>query len=395
MAPPLGAPADWGRALVLGNQTERERFWSTFAGAYAKALGLPRQSIRIQGSTFSSAGLGSAAAGAARAAFAAPGAALQQESARRPPAAQQQQQQQQQQPIPSRRRRQLYQQAGAAAAPPVKIVTQFFADVPTAPNPSIPTHTTDPESLLEDTRAQIERSSQYILAPPLEAEFSRPGGVVVATPRRFPGPPQAPAAPAPAPQQPPRREPAPAPAPPSPDAPGDAGPRAPAAPRAQAPRERLAPQEEFLRQRLEEELRPPPPPPPARAAPRLPPFKDDGSPSLVAPGALAAPPTWTEADLRDPRWVGAPRCPGEPSPSVGVEADTVGRLWGWRDDRSCAFKDGGGAPIMGDLLGAWVSWENAPRCGGARATENSVLDTQGRWWGWELSRSCKFEAGAS
>jgi hypothetical protein len=45
-------------------------------------------------------------------------------------------------------------------------------------------------------------------------------------------------------------------------------------------------------------------------------------------------------------WVAAPACRQQPlSGAASSTSDSSGRLWGWEDGRSCAYKDASGQPI--------------------------------------------------
>lgn len=82
-------------------------------------------------------------------------------------------------------------------------------------------------------------------------------------------------------------------------------------------------------------------------------------------------------------WPGAPACRGKPNGHTAVP-DAEGRLWGWQDGQSCAYRTAGNAAIT-------ITWENAASCGGSKpTTSNSVYDQHGRLWGWQEGRSCAY-----
>lgn len=61
---------------------------------------------------------------------------------------------------------------------------------------------------------------------------------------------------------------------------------------------------------------------------------------------------------------------------------------GWQSGRSCAFRN---IPPLGGVSPApVVEWESAPTCMFAPTQQNSVPDTKGRLWGWQNSQSCAF-----
>jgi len=110
------------------------------------------------------------------------------------------------------------------------------------------------------------------------------------------------------------------------------------------------------------------------------------------PGAKEprAPPVWKPADLQDPIWQSAPRCMGLPDDRAQVTKDTVGRLWGWQKGISCAFKTRDNEPLVADDPHIGDAWDGAPPCEGNATGPNSVSDSFGRLWGWEDGNSCAF-----
>ncbi|GLC45798.1 hypothetical protein PLESTF_000656500 [Pleodorina starrii] len=113
----------------------------------------------------------------------------------------------------------------------------------------------------------------------------------------------------------------------------------------------------------------------------------------------------------------APACASAPEP-VTSEADASGRLWGWELGRECAFKLADNTPLrlssgsanMSDVeaasptemvargavpTAASISWRASPRCTAAPSKFNSVMDSRGRLWGFELNASCAFKDDGS
>jgi len=86
-------------------------------------------------------------------------------------------------------------------------------------------------------------------------------------------------------------------------------------------------------------------------------------------------------------WQSSPSCWGVPSPQNSV-LDDLGRLWGWQNGASCAYRSI--PPLRGSTPAPEVAWEAAPACWFAPTRQNSVPDTKGRLWGWQNSMSCAF-----
>lgn len=86
-------------------------------------------------------------------------------------------------------------------------------------------------------------------------------------------------------------------------------------------------------------------------------------------------------------WQSAPTCWGVPTPQTSV-LDDMGRLWGWQQGASCAYRSI--PPLRGVSPAPLVEWESAPTCMFAPTRQNSVPDTNGRLWGWQNSQSCAF-----
>jgi len=82
-------------------------------------------------------------------------------------------------------------------------------------------------------------------------------------------------------------------------------------------------------------------------------------------------------------WEKAPPCAFEPT-NANSTPDRQGRLWGWIDGHSCAFKS-----VTGKVA-ITVTWDTAVTCNGDATTGNSVYDGNGRLWGWQDNRSCAF-----
>lgn len=67
------------------------------------------------------------------------------------------------------------------------------------------------------------------------------------------------------------------------------------------------------------------------------------------------------------------------------------RLWGWENNKSCAFKTAGGQPIY---YAGYKRFDfgDAPACGFAPNATNSAVDTEGRLWGWTGTANCAFKS---
>lgn len=86
-------------------------------------------------------------------------------------------------------------------------------------------------------------------------------------------------------------------------------------------------------------------------------------------------------------WQSSPTCWGVPTPQNSV-MDDLGRMWGWQNGASCAYR--GIPPLRGAPPAPEVEWDSAPTCMFAPTRQNSVPDTKGRLWGWQNSKSCAF-----
>jgi hypothetical protein len=88
-------------------------------------------------------------------------------------------------------------------------------------------------------------------------------------------------------------------------------------------------------------------------------------------------------------WDTAAGCSGHATRSNSVR-DQSGRLWGFQQGVSCAFK-GDATHKQVDLPGEPViTWAYAPACTQDPDARNSVRSEQGQLWGWEQGRSCAF-----
>jgi hypothetical protein len=238
--------------------------------------------------------------------------------------------------------------APALARPPPAVAGRAPPHRWPLPSPPPPAAPAASEQQIRQVTERITNSSHGILGPVLADQFGTPGGVVVATPRslgRGALDPAAAAAPLPAVAA-------------AQAAAAEAPAAAPAAPS-------TAPAAEAARQGA---------PAPA-AEPR-----DD------APAAGGA-----RRDQDDASWERAPRCVGEPAAGPDTLKDSLGRLWGWQNGESCAYKGADGQPeaAMDPFVG--VAWEHAPPCREPRTEDNVVQDGFGRAWGWQDGNSCRYD----
>jgi hypothetical protein len=89
-----------------------------------------------------------------------------------------------------------------------------------------------------------------------------------------------------------------------------------------------------------------------------------------------------------------------PCIGLGTEANSVadlqGQLWGWQNGRSCAFRAPQPSEVAAAQAATWqqqqrqMDWEGAPDCKQGPTVFTSVSDSVGRLWGWEDDRSCRF-----
>lgn len=77
-------------------------------------------------------------------------------------------------------------------------------------------------------------------------------------------------------------------------------------------------------------------------------------------------------------WSNAPTCKDEPTNTNSVY-DRSGRLWGWENDRSCAFR-GTRWQAPGDTSKPILSWTTAPDCKGSPSATNSIKTRAGEIW---------------
>jgi hypothetical protein len=86
-------------------------------------------------------------------------------------------------------------------------------------------------------------------------------------------------------------------------------------------------------------------------------------------------------------WLRTLPCASEPFPDESV-ADSRFKVWGWENGHLCAFKDDQQQPIPLDRHYTRLAWKDAPHCAleSAPTIKNSVPDTRGCLWGWQLER---------
>jgi hypothetical protein len=102
---------------------------------------------------------------------------------------------------------------------------------------------------------------------------------------------------------------------------------------------------------------------------------DNGSvPSTVDNSFLAAP---------EDTWEATPACSALPNSTTSV-LDKSGRLWGWENEASCAYK-ATSVPLY--------TYETAPECGPTGTYGDLVQDSMNRLWGYEDGHSCKVRVG--
>lgn len=107
----------------------------------------------------------------------------------------------------------------------------------------------------------------------------------------------------------------------------------------------------------------------------------------------------TKLQPRDVTWEQAPSCGGKPTQYNSV-MDGNNRLWGWQSGQSCVFKDDKQQPLGHTAAASrkvskpsgrvGLVWEAVPTCTAAPNTANSEADTFGRLWGWENNSSCAY-----
>lgn len=91
-----------------------------------------------------------------------------------------------------------------------------------------------------------------------------------------------------------------------------------------------------------------------------------------------------------------PACPFAPT-ADGSIADAQGRLWGRHNGKECVFKGagGGGSAAQQQRSVPLLKWATAVVCKAAATNANSVVDAQGKLWGWESGRSCAHRSAAA
>lgn len=119
----------------------------------------------------------------------------------------------------------------------------------------------------------------------------------------------------------------------------------------------------------------PSPPPVAEVTAPIPVYMPPAPPAPVFANATKT--------TQQERWENAPACLTEPTGTNSIP-DKQGRLWGWINGISCAFKGVSGKTAV------TVSWDTAADCTGVATSSNSVFDATGRLWGWQNNRSCAF-----
>jgi hypothetical protein len=98
----------------------------------------------------------------------------------------------------------------------------------------------------------------------------------------------------------------------------------------------------------------------------------------TAPGSYEAAHTTPQPQLT---WEAAPSCTATPTPGNSVK-DSNGRLWGWENNASCAYKTAS-TPVY--------THETAPGCGPTAAKAGfRTQDNMGYTWGYEDGHSCLF-----
>jgi hypothetical protein len=70
--------------------------------------------------------------------------------------------------------------------------------------------------------------------------------------------------------------------------------------------------------------------------------------------------------------------------------DASMRLWGWENNAPCDFKEEKAAASGSSPAGTSDAWDSAPPC--KQADTSAIKDASGRLWGWENGASCAFKA---
>jgi hypothetical protein len=71
-------------------------------------------------------------------------------------------------------------------------------------------------------------------------------------------------------------------------------------------------------------------------------------------------------------------------------ADDQGRFWSLMDGKECVFRPA--AAAIPRPVARSVSWQDAPACVEQPNESNSVADNNGRLWGWQEGESCAFKS---
>lgn len=132
---------------------------------------------------------------------------------------------------------------------------------------------------------------------------------------------------------------------------------------------------------------PAPSPSPSPALPQPTSMAEEATPVAVAIPAAPAPSPRPTPPSPTFSWPAAPNCDGSPNGQTATP-DAEGRLWGWQDGHSCAFRTSHNRPVT-------ISWDNALTCSGDATLSNSVYDSKNRLWGWQDGRSCAYRQAKS
>lgn len=274
--------------------------------------------------------------------------------------------------------------------PPPPVESKPTAAAPPAAPVATPNATAPPTAVLEEP-ATVGVEEQQQPQAPASGTFAAPRPAAPKFPEKPPQ--QRPPRPAPTVAPKPSLPPPQAEAPPTP-LPKPAGPSWPRLPIFRPPgqHQQSKPWWHFGQQK------PAPSPPPqsaatwGSAAPSPPPVSapasvEEATPVMVTvppppPKGSPAPYPVAPAEVSTFAWPSAPACKGKANGHTATP-DAEGRLWGWENGRSCAFKTFTNTPVT-------ITWENAASCSGRATTSNSVFDSNGRLWGWQDGRSCAY-----
>eukprot|EP00877_Chromochloris_zofingiensis_P003619 jgi/Chrzof1/13258/Cz07g26150.t1 len=108
----------------------------------------------------------------------------------------------------------------------------------------------------------------------------------------------------------------------------------------------------------------------------------------AVPGSTSAM-TATTKQYFGTTWLSASVCQNAPNRTNSVQ-DTYGRLWGWEQHHTCAFRSSNGSAVFYDGY-VQVKWETSPACTATPNMINSMRDAEGRLWGWEHNKNCAFK----